>query len=109
MSHKFQIFKGVDSQYYFHLKAVNGEIILQSEGYKVEYNCRAGVATVRANAPYSFRYKKLISHGGEPYFTLHASNGEVIGTSQMYKSSAGRDNGIESVQTNAPYAPIENN
>ncbi len=31
---KFRIFVGKDGQYYFHLKARNGEIILQSEGYQ---------------------------------------------------------------------------
>ncbi|MHC5792062.1 YegP family protein [Streptococcus pyogenes] len=31
----------------------------------------------------------------------------MIGTSQSYESAAYRDNGIESVKTNAPNAPIE--
>lgn len=31
---KWYIFQGADKQYYFHLRARNGKIVLQSEGYK---------------------------------------------------------------------------
>jgi uncharacterized protein YegP (UPF0339 family) len=40
-------------------------------------------------------------------FNLVAGNGQVIGTSQVYSSMDGCKNGIESVKTNAPIAPIE--
>ncbi|MCR4618612.1 MAG: YegP family protein [Lachnospiraceae bacterium] len=41
-------------------------------------------------------------------FNLVAGNGEVIATSQVYKSSATAKKGIASVSTNAPIAKIEN-
>jgi len=31
---RWEIFKGKNGQYYFRLKAANGEIVAQSEGYK---------------------------------------------------------------------------
>ena len=40
-------------------------------------------------------------------FNLVASNGEVIATSQVYKSLATCKNGIESVKKNAPVAAVE--
>jgi uncharacterized protein YegP (UPF0339 family) len=40
-------------------------------------------------------------------FNLKAGNGQIIGTSQMYESEAGRDNGIASVQKNAPDAEVK--
>lgn len=40
-------------------------------------------------------------------FHLVASNGETIGVSQVYSSMSACKNGIESVKTNAPIAPIE--
>ncbi|GAB6010025.1 YegP family protein [Dysgonomonas reticulitermitis] len=43
---------------------------------------------------------------GKPYFNLKASNGQVIGTSEMYESVAARDNGIASVKKNAPDAEV---
>jgi uncharacterized protein YegP (UPF0339 family) len=43
---------------------------------------------------------------GEFRFRLKAGNGEVIATSEGYKTKASAENGIESVKTNAPTAPV---
>lgn len=40
-------------------------------------------------------------------FDLLAGNGEVIASSQVYKTKAGCMNGIESVKKNAVVAPVE--
>ncbi|HHL31779.1 MAG TPA: DUF1508 domain-containing protein [Oceanospirillales bacterium] len=47
--------------------------------------------------------KFVISKGkdGKDYFVLKAGNGEVIMSSQGYKSSTGCENGIESVRINS--------
>jgi uncharacterized protein YegP (UPF0339 family) len=44
---------------------------------------------------------------GEYRFHLKASNGEVIASSEGYKTKASAENGIKSVQTNAPDATGE--
>ena len=44
---------------------------------------------------------------GDFQFNLKAGNHQVIGTSQMYKDAAGRDNGIKSVQTNGPSTTVK--
>lgn len=41
---------------------------------------------------------------GKSYFVLKATNGQVVGQSQMYASEASCKNGIESVKKNAPDA-----
>ena len=41
-------------------------------------------------------------------FDLKAGNGEVIATSQVYKSEASCKKGVASVQKNAPVAAVEN-
>ena len=43
---------------------------------------------------------------GEYRFRLKAANGEVIATSEGYKTKASAENGIKSVQTNAPGATV---
>jgi len=48
---KFEIFKGTNGNYYFRLKAVNGEIIAHSEGYSTKQGAQDGVASVKKNAP----------------------------------------------------------
>lgn len=47
-----------------------------------------------------FELKK--AKNGQFHFNLKASNGEIILTSEMYNSKASAENGIASVQTNAP-------
>ncbi|HEY2239380.1 MAG TPA: YegP family protein [Streptosporangiaceae bacterium] len=44
---------------------------------------------------------------GKFHFNLHASNGQIIATSETYESKAAALNGIKSVQTNAPDAKVE--
>ena len=104
---KFTIFKGKDSQFYFNLKSGNGEIILGSEGYALKQSCNDGIASVKKHAPYDGYYERKFSSSGQYYFVLKASNGQTIGKSQMYASAQGRDNGIEAVKKEAPYASIE--
>ena len=48
---KFEIFKGANGKYYFRLKASNGEIIAQSEGYSSKQGAQDGIASVKKNAP----------------------------------------------------------
>ena len=104
---KFQIHKGKDDQFYFHLRAANGEIILVSEGYKKKDSAENGIESVKTNAPDDERYERKTSAKKQPYFVLKAANHEVIGTSEMYSSEAARDNGIEAVKDDAPGAPTE--
>lgn len=41
---KFEVFEGVDAKIYFRLRADNGEIVAQSEGYASRENARRGVS-----------------------------------------------------------------
>lgn len=104
---KFVITKRTNGEYQFNLKANNGQTILTSEGYVSKSSCENGIESVRTNSKDDSKFDKRTSTNGKYYFNLKASNGQIIGTSEMYESSAGRDNGIESVQTNAPTAGVE--
>ncbi|MAO90218.1 MAG: hypothetical protein CMM78_03240 [Rhodospirillaceae bacterium] len=107
MAGKFEIYKDKAGEFRFRLKAGNGEIILASEGYTAKSGCETGIASVKTNAPLDARYEKKTATNGQYYFNLKAGNGEVIGTSETYVSTQGRDNGIESVKKNAPDAEID--
>ena len=103
---KFVIKKGKNKQYYFNLKARNGERILSSESYTSKQACENGIDSVKLNASLNHQYEKLKSSNNEYYFVLKSANGQIVGTSEMYETVSGRDNGILSVKTNAPTAPI---
>jgi uncharacterized protein YegP (UPF0339 family) len=106
MSAKFEIFLGSNRQYYFRLKAPNGEPILASEGYTVKANCQNGIQSVKTHSPYDANYKRLTSTNSQYYFTLHASNGQVIGTGETYTTAPSREGGIAAVKAYAPTAPV---
>lgn len=103
---KFELSKRKNGEFQFNLKAGNGEIILTSEGYTTKAACLNGVESVKKNSPVDGRYEKKTAVNGKFFFNLKATNGQVIGSSQMYASESGRNNGIESVKKNAPDAPI---
>lgn len=103
---KFQIYKS-GTEYRYRLKARNGEITLQGEGYTSKQGCLNGVDSVKRNSPYDERYDRKVATNKQFYFVLKASNGEPIGVSETYTTTAARDNGIASVKSTAPTAPIE--
>ena len=104
---KFVITKRTNGEYQFNLKAGNGQVILTSEGYSSKANCQNGVDSVKTNSQIDERFERKTASNGKPYFNLKASNGQVIGMSEIYESTSARDNGIESVKNNAPTAPTE--
>ena len=101
---KFEVYNDAKGGYRFRLKAANGQVILASQGYKEKAGCANGIESVKKNAQDSARFEKLQSKSGDWYFNLKSTNGQVVGTSQMYSSEAAMDNGIESVGNNAPDA-----
>lgn len=103
---KFEISARKNGEYQFNLKATNGQVILSSEGYTTKSACLNGVESVKKNAADEKRFEKLTAKNGKTYFVLKATNGQVIGQSQMYASEDSRDNGIASVMKNAPEAEV---
>ena len=94
-------------QYVFVLKARNGEVILRSEHYKSRNAAMKGIVSVQNNCTLEERYDRKDAADGRSYFNLKAGNHQIIGTSQMYKSVASRNAGIESVKTNGPSPVIK--
>lgn len=98
---KFEITLRKNGNPQFVLKATNGRVILASQGYKSKKSCIEGIESVRKNGILDERFERLVAKNGLPYFNLKASNGQVIGTSEVYSSVAAMENGIKSVKKNA--------
>ena len=103
---KFECYKDKAGEFRFRLKAGNGETILSSEGYSSKAGCENGIESVKKNCLDDNCFEKKTTDGGNFRFNLKSTNGQVIGTSQNYKSESGRDNGIASVAKNAPDAAV---
>ena len=106
---KFEIKTDKSGKFRFNLKAGNGQVILSSEAYNSKSACENGIESVKKNAPDDGKYDRKTAKDGSPYFNLKASNGQVIGASEMYSSKEAMENGIASVKKNAPNATVEDN
>ena len=116
------VLRAVPSGVKFDLKATNGQVIATSEVYDSNAACLNGVKSVRKNAVTTkiedqtiAGYKALTNSkfqlytdkAGQFRFRLTARNGQTIAISEGYTSKAACENGIASVQKNAPDAEIE--
>ena len=104
----------------FDLKADNGQVVATSEVYSSEDACMNGIESVKNNcigevedqtvdpvvAVKHPKFEMYEDKAGEFRFRLKARNGEVIATSEGYKTKASCENGIDSVKKNAPDAEI---
>jgi uncharacterized protein len=104
---KFVIGATSNGQWRFTLKSAgNGEPVLHSETYHNYDDALGGIGSVRSNAPIDAHYERRTSQRLEPYFVLKAGNGLVIGTSEMYTTTAGMEAGIRWMKANAFGAPV---
>ncbi len=100
MAGKFEVFQGKNKQYYFRLKAGNGESIIASEGYTSKKAALNGVAAVQKNCGTDSRYEVREAKNGKKYFIIKAGNHQEIGRSQMYASNQSCAKGMASVKRN---------
>lgn len=115
------IIKSVPTGTRFDLVAGNGEVIANSEVYASMAGCKNGINSVIRNAPIAAvedqtepdfkpekhpKFEIYADKRGELRFRLKATNGQIIASSEGYKSKAACKNGIDSVKRNAADAQI---
>ena len=103
---KFEIKKDNSGQFRFNLKAGNGQVILTSQTYASKDGCKNGIESVKKNSQDDGQFERKTAKDGSPFFTLNATNGQIIGKSEMYSSKEAMENGIASVKKNAPDADV---
>ena len=106
---KFVVTLRKNGEFQFNLKATNGQVILTSEGYTTKAACLNGIESVRKNGPVEARFEVKVAKNGKPFFNLKASNGQVIGSSQMYASERTMKQGIASVMRNSADSQVVEN
>lgn len=114
------VVKEVSSGYKFDLKATNGQVIASSEVYKTKASCLKGLESVRKNAPIANledhttdfvavknpKFEIYVDKANEFRFRLKAKNGEIIATSEGYKTMDSCKNGVDSVRKNSEDASV---
>ena len=107
MAARFVLKDAKGGQFLFNLKAGNNEVILTSQLYERKKSAEDGISSVRENSADDGRFGRKAARSGEAYFVLKATNGKVIGKSEMYSSASAMEKGIASVKKNAPDVPVE--
>ena len=90
-----------DDQFYFNLYAGNGQVILSSQWYTTKQSAHVGIDSIRHNGGAKKNYVCMEAKDGRMFFDLKATNGEIIGKSQMYKTMDGCMTGVLSVMENS--------
>jgi len=104
---KYQIFRdGEDGQFYYQLKAADGKIVLNSEGYPSREFCLDNINLIRRNARFdnSFDRKNEFSNYT---FVLKCCKGEVLAEGEAYYDTNSREGGIYAVKRDGITAPVE--
>jgi uncharacterized protein YegP (UPF0339 family) len=99
---KYELSQAKSGEYYFNLKATNGQVILTSPMFPGLDECKNGIETTREICTDDVRFDRKVSAGNKPYFNLTTPAGKIIGKSEIYESNSGMENGIASVKRNGP-------
>lgn len=104
---KFEVFKSPkNKQFYFNLKARNGQVILASQGYANKAGVTNGIKSVQKNCANDNLYERKVAKNGKHHFNLLSTNKKIVGSSQMYASKSSMEAGIRSVMRVAPQAAV---
>jgi uncharacterized protein YegP (UPF0339 family) len=86
-----------DAGWRFNVYAANGAIVLTSESYTTEAAALNGAFSTVENGQSAAAYEIRTGTSGKYYFVLKASNGEIVGTSQMYTTKASAERGRDAL------------
>lgn len=107
MPGKFQIYYDKTGEYRFRLRNQEDSIILVSESYKQKASAIKAIESIRNNAVVDKHYEIKTSSNDMFMFNLKAGNGQVIGTSKLYRTEALREEALEQVRNLAPIASVD--
>jgi len=96
---RFEIFTGEDKKFYFHLRAGNGEIILVSQAYTAKTSALNGIKSVETNGVNASQWKTFSAINGDYGIRLVATNGQTIGSGELYSSSYNATRAISAIET----------
>ncbi|MBL0318167.1 MAG: YegP family protein [Alphaproteobacteria bacterium] len=102
---KFTIFLARNGQFYWRLKASNGETLCHSEGYTAKQSAQRGIESCKLNA-LTGKYTVFQGNDAQFYWNLKAVNGEILCHSEGYSTKQSAENGVEACKRNAPVARI---
>ncbi|WP_025916770.1 YegP family protein [Herminiimonas sp. CN] len=108
MAGKYVLKNSTAGKFSFKLVADNDQILFTSETYESKAAALNGIASCQKNGSDDKHFERKSSTANQPYFVLKAANGQIIGKSQMYSSTAAMENEIALAKANATSAVEDN-
>ncbi len=93
-----EIRKEPDNSYRFKLKNANGNIILDSIPFADKKAIRKTISELTPLIHQPTIFERKTDYEGKFLFNLKNSKGQVIGSSPLFESEAGMENGIKNVK-----------
>ena len=90
--------KNTDNTYQFDLKTTAGQTLLKSSLFPSESEVKNVVAKLPPLSMRQTSFERKTNHNGMFHFHLKDTNGVVLGSSQLYRSEAGMENGIKNLR-----------
>lgn len=75
--------------------------------YASKASAMNGIESVKKNCGDDNCWERKTAKNGKFHFNLKSTNGQIVGSSQMYAGESGMENGIESIKKNALGAEIK--
>lgn len=95
---RFQVNESATGRYSFNLHAANGAVVLSSESYTTEAAALNGTFSVADFGTDFDNYEILATSSASGYyFNLYASNGQIVGTSEVYSTKSNAKRAVDSI------------
>lgn len=107
MTGKYILRNSKAGKFSFKLVDDNEQILMTSEIYESKAAALNGIESCQKNGISEARFERKLSIANEPYFVLKATNGQIIGKSQIYSSAATMENELALVKANAASAVVD--
>lgn len=100
-----EIKKDKDNTYYFSLKTISGSTLLNSVSFSNKEEIKKTFLDLDPIAQHENIFERKTNHNGEFLFNLKDRKGNIIGSSQLYSSEAGMENGIKNLKNSLASIP----
>ncbi|PXX24997.1 YegP family protein [Arenibacter sp. ARW7G5Y1] len=100
-----KIIKESDTKYTFSLQSESGQALLTSIPFNNREEINKTIANLKVLIGQSSVFERKTDYNGKFLFTLKNSEGKIIGSSMLYSSEAGMENGIKNLKTSISLLP----
>lgn len=94
-----EIKKRNDNVYRFSVNTTSGNTILESIDFSNIQDVKKSVTELQESINERKIFERKTDHNGKFLFLLKNREGQLIGSSQLYSSEAGMENGIKNLKT----------